>query len=229
MFAPHELSPRLRNLAAGAIHRAWEWITAVGAVGPDDVHGRRFRSFGHHSMIAFPPGAVFGQRWIAIGDEVLIGPHVSMSVGMWNEPRDPDDPPVVRIGDRCNIGRGSSLVGRASIVIEDDVTTGPGVYITDHNHAYDDPFTPITRQYPISAPVRIGAGSWLGAGVIVLPGSDIGANVAVAGGSVVRGRIPDRTVVAGVPATVVRRWTDAGWDPPIPEHEAPPPSWPRGW
>jgi hypothetical protein len=51
---------------------------------------------------------------------------------------------------------------------------------------------------------------------MVLPGADIGRNVTVAAGSVVRGWIPDRSVVAGVPARVVRRHIEGqGWVPPI--------------
>ena len=47
--------------------------------------------------------------------------------------------PVVRIGDRCLIGRGSGIVGHLAIDIGDDVWTGQYVYITDQNHGYDDP------------------------------------------------------------------------------------------
>jgi acetyltransferase-like isoleucine patch superfamily enzyme len=45
----------------------------------------------------------------------------------------------------------------------------------------------------------------------VLPGARIGRNVVIAAGSVVRGEIPDRCVVAGVPARIIREHTDAGW------------------
>jgi acetyltransferase-like isoleucine patch superfamily enzyme len=92
------------------------------------------------------------------------------------------------------------------------VFTGPYVYITDQNHGYDDPDMPIGRQMPLNAAVRIGSGSWLGAGAVVLPGACIGRNVVVAAGSVVRGAIPDRCVVAGVPARVVRQYQPGeGW------------------
>ena len=46
---------------------------------------------------------------------------------------------MLRIGDRCVIGRGSHIVAHYSIVIGDDVFTGPYVYITDQNHGYADP------------------------------------------------------------------------------------------
>jgi acetyltransferase-like isoleucine patch superfamily enzyme len=217
VLAPAELSPWARNLAAAGIHRLWRWVSTVGSVGPDDSQGRAFRSMGLRSCIAFPPGAVFGQRWIEIGSETLIGPHVSLAVGMPDEPIDPAAAPVISIGDRCSIGRSSSIVGRCRIEIGDDVTTGPDVYITDHNHTYADVEVPIGRQWPAEDPVSIGAGSWLGAGVIVLPGARIGCHVVVAAGSVVRGHFPDRAVIAGAPARVVRRHFDGdGWVPPIP-------------
>jgi len=65
---------------------------------------------------------------------------------------------------------------------------------------------------PTEAAVRIGSGSWLGANAVILPGAQIGEHVVVAAGAVVRGEVPDRCVVAGVPARVVRRWVEGrGW------------------
>lgn len=199
-----------------AVHGAWSLVTRLGAIGPDDRLGRRYRSIGAGSAIAFPPGAVFGERWITIGSRTLVAPHVSMSVGMPEEQLDPMAAPVIEIGDRCTIGRGSWLVGRCGIVVEDDVIVGPNVYITDHNHSYEDVTVPIWQQWPEEAPVRIGAGSWLGANVVVLPGAEIGRNVTVAAGSVVLGAVPDHSVVAGAPARIVRRHdADHGWVPPL--------------
>jgi acetyltransferase-like isoleucine patch superfamily enzyme len=119
---------------------------------------------------------------------------------------------VLRVGSRCVIGRGSHIVAHHSIEIGDDVFTGPYVYITDQNHRYDDPDTPIGAQWPVNSAVTIGAGTWLGTGAIILPGSVVGRNVVVAAGAVVRGKVPDRCVVAGVPARVVREYVpDVGW------------------
>jgi acetyltransferase-like isoleucine patch superfamily enzyme len=227
MFRPSELSPRARNLAAGLIQRAWGWISDVGAVSPDDERGKRFGLMGTGSCISFPPGAVFNERWIHIGARTLIGPHVSMSAGMWPG-QDLGRDPVIRIGERCNIGRGSCIVGHRAIDIGDDVTTGPYVYITDQNHVYADVDVPIADQYPTEDPVSIGAGCWLGTGTIVLPGARIGRNVAVAAGSVVRGEVPDHCVIAGAPARVVRQHTDHGWEPPLRGLPVTPPAgWPR--
>ena len=75
--------------------------------------------------------------------------------------------------------------------------------------------------------MAIGAGSWLGARAVILPGTTLGRNVVVAAGSVVRGDVPDHAVVAGVPAKVVRRFEDGTWDPPLRDDIDPaPPGWP---
>ena len=199
--------PRLQAAVADGLFRGWQWASRIGTLGRETSVGRRFGALGTGSALAFPPGPSFGLEWVRIGDGTMIGPGVCLAVGMVPDEPDlaPPDGWAIRIGDRCYIGRGSSIVGRHHIDIGDDVTTGPDIYVTDHNHRYDDASTPIARQWVREAPVVIGAGSWLGAGVVVLPGTTLGRNVVVAAGSVVRGDFPDRAVIAGVPAEVVKQ------------------------
>jgi carbonic anhydrase/acetyltransferase-like protein (isoleucine patch superfamily) len=224
---PIQLPAYGRRLASAAVLRLWHWAEQAGTVASDDRAARRFHAMGPDSAIAFPPGDVFGESRIAIGAGTLIAAFVSLSVGMPGESLDPDDPPVISIGDRCVIGRGSSVIARRRVAIADDVTIAPSVYITDHNHSYADIEVPIGRQWPAEDAVSIGEGSWLGSGVIVLPGAEIGRHVTVAGGSVVRGVVPDYSVIAGVPAKVVRRYTDGeGWVPPVRAIVVPPAGWP---
>jgi len=201
----------------------------AGAVGPQDRLARRYHAFGAGTLMAFPPGDIFGEMHIAIGPGSLIAAHVSLSVGM--APDQPLPPgvtsPVLRIGARCSIGRGSHLVAHRSLVIGDDVMTGPHCYVTDQNHVYADPETPIGQQWPAEDPVEIGAGSWLGAGAVILPGSRLGRNTVVGAGAVVRGEFPDHAVLAGVPATVVRRYEPGpGWQPGLRGAGVDPP---EGW
>ena len=146
-----------------------------------------------------------------MGRDTLVGPHVSISAGMVPGQKMVTDP-VVRIGDRCMIGRGSHIVGHFQVEIGDDVHTGPYVYITDQNHGYEDPDQVVHAQWPSDVPVLIGSGSWLGTGVVILPGTVLGRNVVVGAGAVVRGTFPDHCVIAGVPARVVRRYVPgSGW------------------
>jgi acetyltransferase-like isoleucine patch superfamily enzyme len=207
----------LTRAARDAVHRAWDAVVELGAIGPDCRRGRRFGHFGEGSVICFPPTTIFNEQYIHIGSHTMFGPGIALSAGMVPGQQCVSNQ-VVRIGDRCLIGRGSGIVGHLSIEIGDDVWTGHHVYITDQNHGYEDLDLPISKQVMPERPVRIGDGSWLGHGTIVLPGSTIGRHVVVAAGSVVTGDLPDFSVCAGVPARVLRRHVEgAGWVRVTPE------------
>src|SRR6185437_4446896 len=156
-----ELGRRRRAAVAELIRRAWRYAEQAAPITADTPAGRRFAAFGAGSLIAFPTGSVYGERWIEIGDETMIAELASVCAGMMPG-HDLGPEPVLRIGDRCVIGRGSHIVAHSSIDIGDDVYTGPYVYITDQNHSYADPDMPIGRQWPVNSSVRIGAGTWLG-------------------------------------------------------------------
>ena len=202
---------RRHDLAGVAIRRAWETIGRWGAIGPNSATGRGFGAFGQGSIICFPPNTVFNERYIHIGCETMIGPQVTLSAGMVPGQVCLGDP-VVRIGDRCLIGKGSGIVGHFSIEIGDDVWTGHHVYVTDQNHGYEDVSIPISRQTMPERPVRIGNGSWIGHGTVVLPGAQIGDHVTIGANSVVSGEIPSFSVAVGNPARVIRRFVEGeGW------------------
>jgi acetyltransferase-like isoleucine patch superfamily enzyme len=87
------------------------------------------------------------------------------------------------------------------IDIGDDVMLGPGVQLISSGH----PLEPELRRSRITiAPVRIGRGAWIAAGAMVLQGVTVGDDAVVAAGAVVTRDVPARTLVAGVPARVLR-------------------------
>lgn len=154
------------------------------------------------------PTTIFNEQYISIGNDVLIGPGVALSAGMVPG-QECLVTPVVTIGDRCLIGRGSGIVGHFSISIGNDVWTGHHVYITDQNHGYEDITIPISKQSQPERAVSIGDGSWLGHGSVVLPGVTIGQHVVIGANSVVTKDIPDFSVAVGVPAKVIRRFDES--------------------
>lgn len=201
---------------ADLFFRFAQWAERKGTVGHNDKYAQRFAAFGESSALVYPPGAIFGEEFIAIGNNTLIGPHVTMSAGLPGEKLQTPTGWSLRFGDRCSIGRNSFFVSRVGIDVGDDVTMAPNVYVTDHNHRYDDPSLPIKQQWMSEAPVEIGAGCWLGTNAVILPGARIGRNVVVAAGTVVTpGEYPDHCVIAGVPGKVVRRYVDDAWEPPL--------------
>ncbi len=189
----------------------WSWFTANAAIGPESRRGRKFGKFGTGSIILFPTTTIFNESYIHIGSNTMIGEHVALSAGMMPGQKCLTNP-VVKIGDRCLIGRGSGIVGHLSIDIGNDVWTGHNVYITDQSHDYADVSIPISQQSQPERAVSIGEGSWLGHGVVVLPGAKIGKHVAVGANSVVTGELPDYCVAVGSPARVIKQYSqNDGW------------------
>jgi serine acetyltransferase len=201
----------LRHALGAGIRAARRYANDVATVGPDDPYARRFYYFGQRAALMAPQGVVYNERYLSIGDDTLIGPNVCLTAGI-NGDQVMISSPVVSIGRRCVIGRGSHLVGHWSIELGDEIQTGPYVYITDQNHSYEDPDQAIGWQRPTEAAVRIGSGSWLGANAVILPGTSLGRHTVVAAGAVVRGTFPDHVVLGGVPARVLRHYTpERGW------------------
>jgi acetyltransferase-like isoleucine patch superfamily enzyme len=200
----------LRRWLHPVVHSVRDLVVEAGAIGPHSSRGRRFGRFGAGSVVCFPANTIFNERYIHIGKDTMIGPMCTLSAGMVPGQECISDP-VVSIGDRCLIGKGSGIVGHFSISIGDDVWTGHDVYITDQNHGYEDVTRPISVQTMPERSVSIGSGSWIGHGSIVLPGATIGDHVVIGANSVVTGSIPSFSVAVGSPARVVRQFRDGEW------------------
>jgi acetyltransferase-like isoleucine patch superfamily enzyme len=199
MRLPRSVTRRVGDV----VLQAQESLTNWASVAADSRRAARFGAFGTGSLLRYPLGAVYNERYIRIGSGTLIGPDVALAAGMLPGQTMVTDP-VISIGDRCLIGRGSGIVGHLSIEIGDDVYTGHYVYITDQNHGYDRTDVPISRQSQPERPVVIGSGSWIGHGAVVLPGARIGVGCVIGANSVVSGTIPDHSIAVGAPARVVR-------------------------
>ncbi|MFD2934845.1 DapH/DapD/GlmU-related protein [Spirosoma flavum] len=106
----------------------------------------------------------------------------------------------IRLGKNIFINHACSFLDIGGITIEDDVQIGPRVNLTSENH----PLDPTDRQTLIPRPIVIKRNAWIGAGSTILPGVTIGENAVVAAGAVVSRDVPANTVVAGVPAKVVK-------------------------
>jgi maltose O-acetyltransferase len=110
----------------------------------------------------------------------------------------------LRIGRECFLGDECLLDLAEAVELEDQVTLAERVLILTHtNVGYAD--HPLQARFPAStAPVSVKRGSFLGANVTVLPGVTVGERSFVAAGSVVTADVPSDSLVAGVPARLVR-------------------------
>lgn len=103
-----------------------------------------------------------------------------------------------------SIYNGGMLVAHNKISIGENTGIAHQVLILTSSNPRG-PRNKLAKVYPkMTAPVIIGANSWIGARVTILPGVTIGDFCVVAAGSVVNGDVPDYSVVAGVPAKIVK-------------------------
>lgn len=207
--------PRVsRRVLNRSVHALWRRIERWGDVAPGTDVADGFGAFGKGSCLGFPIATLYGAQQIHLGEDTLIGRFSTLSVGYGPTQAVLPERGLV-VGDRCVLGARICITAHESITIGDDVWFGQDVFISDASHGYQDPELPVGQQFGAHQPVSIGSGSWIGHGAIILPGATIGRNVVVGAGSVVRGVVEDHTVVAGVPARVVRRLEPGvGWVAP---------------
>ena len=140
-------------------------------------------------------GIVFGDR-CTVGRNAMISP-TNVFGGELGE--------GLKVGDHSNIGHFAFVGCSGYIEIGSRVLMGPRVTLLAENHNFDDDEQPIKHQGVARETIVIGDDCWLGAGCIVLAGVSIGSGAVVAAGSVVTDDVEPMTVVAGVPARLVRR------------------------
>lgn len=114
-------------------------------------------------------------------------------------------PKGLTIGKECFIGDETLIDLYNTVTLEDQVTIAQRVTILTHlNVGYSN--HPLQQYFPkTSKPVTLKRGSVIGATSTILPGVTIGPGSFVAAGSVVTKDVPNKTLVAGVPAKIIRR------------------------
>lgn len=151
------------------------------------LHGLRvlhFYGYSHVSQV----------RRLSRGERVSFAPNVSFR----NAER-------ITIGAGTHIGEYSTIWAgntTGSIVFGEKCLLAPRVTITASNYGIVQGEAPMD-QAKIEQDIVIGAGSWLGADVVVLAGVTIGAGAIVAAGAVVTKDVAPNAIVGGVPAKVI--------------------------
>src|SRR5262249_44927031 len=110
----------------------------------------------------------------------------------------------IELGDGVFLNRDVFLDDRAALTIGDHAMIAPGVDIQTHCHAYVDSQRPLPTGGGDPAPFHIGSNTLLGYKVAVMAGVSIGNRCIVAANSVVTKDVPDRTIVGGVPARIIK-------------------------
>lgn len=110
----------------------------------------------------------------------------------------------VKIGKDCGIGQFSFIGAAGGVTIGDNVVMGQYVSFHAQQHVFDDSHKPISKQGVKAEGIILESDIWVGAKATFLDGAHIGRHSVVAAGAVVRGVFPPGSVIAGVPAKVIK-------------------------
>jgi acetyltransferase-like isoleucine patch superfamily enzyme len=178
------------------LYRIWRWfVTQIW-------YRWRFKRTGKR-LILYSPTFLKGLRFVRVGDNVTIRKGLRLEAIKAH-----GKIPQIVIGDRVNIEQDVHIVCCSKIIIGSNVSITARCAIVDVTHEFgaDVEGKIGDRIKNDDRPVHIGDGSFIGIGAVILPGVSIGKGCVVGANSVVTQSFGDRTVIAGVPAKVLRNY-----------------------
>lgn len=149
------------------------------------------------------PTRIRGFSNMSIGKGFTTGQYCRIEAGS----SDSQSAITLTIGENVQINDSCHIAAIENIIIGDNVLIASKVFISDHDHGEISLVSLV--QHPIERPlvssaVIIENDVWIGEGVIILKGVKIGKGAVVAAGAVVTKNVPSFTVVAGIPAKVIK-------------------------
>lgn len=148
---------------------------------------------------------ILGEQFISIGNNFHAGTHLRLEA--ISKRGSQTFSPAIYIGDNVSIEDFCHIGCIEKIHIGSGTMIASRVYISDHSHGNispEDLESPPTKRLLFGKPVNIGKNVWLGEGCCILPGVSLGNNVIVGANAVVTHSFPDNSVIAGVPAKVIK-------------------------
>lgn len=167
------------------------------------------------TRILFPNSRIVRWPFYVRGRGIDFGKELTTGVGLRIDVIGDDGKTKLKFGNRVQLNDYVHIGVMESVVIEDDVLIGSKVLITDHNHGsyagevQSNPTEPQIKKMLKSKAVAIRRNVWVGEGVAILAGVEIGENSIVGCNSVVTRNVPPNTIVAGNPAIVIRQWSES--------------------
>lgn len=109
----------------------------------------------------------------------------------------------VTIGNHTRVGLHNTIIG--PVKIGNHVNLAQGITVTALNHNFGDTSKRIDEQGVSTNNVIIEDDVWIGANAVILPGVKIGTHCVVAAGAVITKDVPPHSLVAGVPAKIIKQ------------------------
>lgn len=153
--------------------------------------------FGRFGMPSYLGKPIFlkGISKIFIGKKVRLFPHLRMEVHGEGRIVIQDE---VSVQQNVHITAGGRLeIGKKTLILANS-------FITDIDHGYEEIGTHVLEQKIKITPTQIGENCFIGMGAAIMAGTVLGRQCVVGANSVVRGKFPDYSVIAGAPAKVIK-------------------------
>ncbi|MBR3615825.1 MAG: acyltransferase [Bacteroidaceae bacterium] len=161
-----------------------------------------FNHFGKNTLLA-PGVKILTPQNVSIGNNSSIMSNCIIETCVTNSKN-----PELTIGEKVSIGEYSHITCTNRIVIGNGVLTGRFVLITDNSHGNlteeEADIPPLSRAIHSNGPVFIGDNVWIGDKATILPNVTIGKGSIIAANAVVTKDVPEYSVVAGVPARIIK-------------------------
>lgn len=165
---------------------------------------RKGVKFGKDSFIR-EHSQITGGKYIKIGIHTRIYPY--SRIECFDSISGEKYIPQLRIGDNVLMGRYTTILCVNSIEIGDDCMFASNCFVCDENHGMDPSIGLRYEQQKLTyKPVKLGKNVWVGEKAIIMPGVTIGDNAVIGAGSVVTKDIPPYTMVAGIPAKIIKKF-----------------------
>lgn len=150
------------------------------------------------------PYTLIGLENVRVGNRTIIEKDIQLTTRQIDDAK-----PSISIGNDCLIRRGAHITAVGEIVIGDNLLTGTNIFITDNSHGLTDidslQLPPSERKVVGKGKVTIGNNVWIGNNVCVMPNVTIGDGVVIGANSVVTHDVPAYSIVAGVPAKIIKQ------------------------
>jgi acetyltransferase-like isoleucine patch superfamily enzyme len=186
---------------------SYKFIIFIGRI-YTKLLSRKFYHFGQNSIIK-PVLNSANEKFISIGDNVNIGAfcRITVSTEFGGYKCQSVNPVRIKIGDHVDVGNNSFISANNFIEIGNNVIMSSYVFITDHEHGFQD-VTKSIHEQPLSegGRVKIGDNVFLGEKCSILKNVSIGEHSVIGSNSVVTKDVPAYSVAVGNPAHVIKQY-----------------------